>query len=128
MLNRHLSLLIEKIMLKTDRSLIYRNTLLHAIRQNKLGFQEKDILPLFIKYKKRQQTIVYALSFLAYIWRLPNFGYLYCARKSNLFFKKISHFRYWLSSMKFSHSSSIFRRHKISAQMNVIDEKLKPLS
>ena len=68
-------------MFKSDRSIIFRETLLEASYKNKLGFQERDVLPLFIKYQSKRQIFIDILSFMTYVLHLPTQFYLRRWRK-----------------------------------------------
>lgn len=70
-------------MFKSDRSTIFRQTLLDAALNNQLGFQEKDILPLFLKYQSKRQILLNVFSFLTYVLKLPTLFYLKRLRNSN---------------------------------------------
>ncbi len=68
---------------RRDRSIIFKETLLDASIKNKLGFQEKDILPLFNKYQSKRQILINFVNFLTYVLQLPTFLYLRRLRKNN---------------------------------------------
>ena len=65
-----------------DRSIIFRETLLDALQKNRLNFQESDILPLFLKYRRNRQILIDLVSFLTYVLRLPTQLYLRRLRNS----------------------------------------------
>lgn len=75
-------------MLKSDRSIIFKETLLDASIKNKFGFQERDILPLFNKYHSKRQILINLVSFLTYILQLPTRLYLRRLQYKNFIFKK----------------------------------------
>lgn len=72
-----------KKMFKSDRSIIFKETLLDASIKNKFGFQEKDILPLFNKYQSKRLILINFVSFLTYVLQLPTLLYLRRLRKNN---------------------------------------------
>ena len=59
-----------------DRSTIFKQVLLDASIENKFGFQEQDILPLFVKYHSKRQIIIDLFSFSTYVLQLPTKFYL----------------------------------------------------
>lgn len=63
-------------MFNSDRSTIFKQVLLDASVENKFGFQEQDILPLFVKYHSKRQIIIDLLSFSTYVLQLPTKFYL----------------------------------------------------
>lgn len=63
-------------MFKSDRSTIFKEVLLDASIENRFGFQERDILPLFVKYHSKRQIIIDLFSFLTYVVQLPTKFYL----------------------------------------------------
>ena len=63
-------------MFNSDRSTIFKQVLLDASIENKFGFQEQDILPLFVKYHSKRQIIIDLLSFSTYVLQLPTKFYL----------------------------------------------------
>lgn len=71
-------------MFKSDLSTVFRQTLLDASVNNQFGFQEKDILPLFLKYQSKRQILIDVFSFLTYVLKLPTLFYLRRLRNSNL--------------------------------------------
>ena len=74
-------------MFKSDRSSIFKETLLDAAINNEFGFKEPDILPLFVKYQSKRQILVDILSFLTYVFRLPTRLYLRRLQNSNFVLK-----------------------------------------
>ena len=67
-----------------DRSIIFKQVLLDASIKNKFGFQEQDILPLFVKYHSKRQFIIDLLSFSTYVLQLPTKFYLRRLQKNQV--------------------------------------------
>lgn len=67
-----------------DRSTIFKQVLLDASIENKFGFQERDILPLFVKYHTKRQIIIDFFSFSTYVLQLPTKFYLRRLQKNKL--------------------------------------------
>ena len=65
-----------------DRSIIFKETLLDALQKNQPNFQESDILPLFLKYRRNRQILIDMAGFLTYVLRLPTQIYLRRLRNS----------------------------------------------
>ena len=74
-------------MFNSDRSILFKETLLDAAIKNEFGFKEQDILPLFTKYQSKRQILVDILSFLTYVVQLPTRFYLRRLRNSNFVLK-----------------------------------------
>lgn len=92
-------------MFKSDRSTIFKQTLLDAAVKNQFSFQEKDILPLFLKYQSKRQILLDVFSFLTYVLRLPTLFYLRRLRNSNFMPQKNR--AYWFkTTSKLSDGSS----------------------
>lgn len=70
-----------------DRSIIFRETLDASINKE-FGFQEKDILPLFLKYQSKRQILIDTFSFFTYILQLPTQLPLRRLQNSNLMPKR----------------------------------------
>lgn len=75
--------LIKDIASRSDRSNIFKETLLDAAINNEFGFKEEDILPLFAKYQSKRQIIIDILSFSTYVVQLPTQFHLRRSRNSN---------------------------------------------
>ena len=74
-------------MFKSDRSIIFKETLLDAAIKNECSFKEQDVLPLFVKYQSKRQFLIDILSFLTYVVQLPTRFYLWRLRDSNFVLK-----------------------------------------
>ena len=94
-------------MFKSDRSTIFRETLLDASIKNKFGFQEQDFLPLFIKYQSKRQIMLDVLSFLTYVLQLPTHFYLRRWRNSIFVLKKPNRDRWFKTIGNVDDSSSL---------------------
>lgn len=70
-----------------DRSIIFRETLDASINQE-FGFQEQDILPLFMKYQSKRQILIDIFSFFTYVLQLPTQLHLRRLQNSNFMPKK----------------------------------------
>ncbi|WP_319419380.1 hypothetical protein [Pleurocapsa sp. FMAR1] len=82
-------------MLKSDRSIIFKETLLHASIKNEFGFQEQDILPLFLKYQSKRQTLINVVSFMTYVVQLPTQFYLRRLQRSNTVYQPKNRFNWF---------------------------------
>ena len=72
-----------------DRSIIFKDVLLNASVENEFGFQEKDILPLFVKYQSKRQLIIDVVSFLTYVLQLPTHFYLRRLQRNKLIHSRV---------------------------------------
>ena len=79
-----------------DRSIIFRETLDASINKE-FGFQEKDILPLFLKYQSKRQILIDTFSFFTYILQLPTQLHLRRLQNSNFMPKKRDR---WFKTMR----------------------------
>ena len=87
-----------------DRSIIFRETLDASINQE-FGFQEKDILPLFVKYQSKRQILISIFSFFTYILQLPTQFHL--RRLQNSKFIIFPGDRWFRATKKVDNSSSL---------------------
>ena len=86
-----------KSLKERDRSIVFKETLLDAAIKNEFGFQERDILPLFVKYQSKRQIIIDIFSFLTYVVQLPTQFYLRRLRNNNFVLKKNRH--HWFKTI-----------------------------
>ena len=70
-------------MFKKDKSIIFKD-LLNASIKNEFGFQEQDILPLFIKYQSKRQLLINTSNFLSYVLQLGTHFYSLVNKKSKI--------------------------------------------
>ena len=75
-------------MFKRDRSILFKKTLLDASIKNEFGFQEQDILPLFLKYQSKRQIIINIVSFMTYVVQLPTQFYLRRLQRGNTVYRR----------------------------------------
>ena len=78
-------------MLNSDRSIIFKETLLDAALKNEFGFKEQDILPLFVKYQSKRQILIDIISFLTYVVQLPTQFYLRRLHRRKLITESLYH-------------------------------------
>lgn len=71
----------------SDRSIIFKETLDASINKE-FGFQEQDILPLFVKYQSKRQILIDIFSFFTYVLQLPTQLHLRRLQNSNFMPKK----------------------------------------
>ena len=83
-----------------DRSIVFQETLLDALQKNPLNFQESDILPLFLKYRRNRQILIDLVSFLTYVLRLPTQIYLRRLRNSKFVPKDLGDRALWFKATK----------------------------
>ena len=86
----------------SDRSTIFKETLDASINQE-FGFQEKDILPLFVKYQSKRQILIDIFSFFTYVLQLPTQLHLRRLQNSNFMPNKRDR---WLKTMRQVDNSS----------------------
>lgn len=87
-----------------DRSIIFKETLDTSINQE-FGFQEKDILPLFMKYQSKRQILISIFSFFTYILQLPAQFHLRRLQNSKFILSKSD--RWFRAIRKVDNSSSL---------------------
>ncbi len=88
-------------MFKCDRSIIFKETLLDASIKNEFGFQERDILPLFLKYQSKRQILINIVSFMTYVVQLPTQFYLRRLQRSNTVYQPRTRFNWFKVGSKY---------------------------
>lgn len=86
-------------MFKSDRSIIFKNVLDSSLK-NQFDFQERDILPLFLKYQRKRRILIDLVTFLAHVLQLPTRIYWQWLKNSNFGLKNFSDRHFWFKSAK----------------------------
>ncbi len=82
-------------MFKRDRSILFKETLLDASLKNEFGFQEQDILPLFLKYQSKRQILINIVSFMTYVVQLATQFYLRRLQRGNTVYQPGTRFNWF---------------------------------